>query len=135
MKKLMILFSGIIMLAGIGCKKGFLDVNTNPNTATNTTPELVLPSALNVTAARQITGYTFISGWMGYWAISGSYALNTNDFTTYKQTTDFGDPLWRNIYDNLEDYKYIEQAGIAQSKPFYQAANTGRNFTPAASIT
>lgn len=122
MKKLMILFSGIIMLAGTGCKKGFLDINTNPNTATNTTPELVLPSALEVTAARQINGYTFISGWMGYWAISGSYALNTNDFTTYKQTTDFGDGLWRNIYDNLEDYNYIEQAGTAQNKPFYVAA-------------
>src|SRR3954454_20703500 len=129
MKKLMILFSGIIMLAGMGCEKGFLDVNTNPNTATNTTPELVLPNALAVTAARQIANvnypganYTFISGWMGYWAVSGSYALNTNDFSTYKQTTDFGDPLWRNIYDNLEDYKYIEQTGIAQSKPFYQAA-------------
>jgi len=122
MKKLMILFSGIIMLAGAGCKKGFLDVNTNPNTATNTTPELVLPNALAVTAARQITSYTFISGWMGYWAVSGSYALNTNDFSTYKQTTDFGDGLWRNIYDNLEDYKYIEQTAIAQSKPFYQGA-------------
>jgi len=122
MKKLMILFSGIIMLAGAGCKKGFLDINTNPNTATNTTPELVLPNALAVTAARQITNYTFISGWMGYWAISGSYALNTNDFTTYKQTTDFGDGLWRNIYDNLEDYNYIEQAGTAQNKPFYVAA-------------
>src|SRR5690242_1964897 len=122
MKKLMILFSGIIMLAGAGCKKDFLDINTNPNTATNTTPELVLPNALAVTAARQITNYTFISGWMGYWAISGSYALNTNDFTTYKQTTDFGDGLWRNIYDNLEDYNYIEQAGTAQNKPFYVAA-------------
>ena len=126
MKKLMILFSGIIMVAGMGCKKDYLDINSNPNTATNTTPELVLPNALNSTAARQINGgasnYTFISGWMGYWAVSGSYALNTSDFSTYKQTTFFGDGLWSDIYNNLEDYDYIEQQGIAQNKPFYEAA-------------
>ena len=122
MKKLMIFFSGLIIVAGVGCKKDYLDINHNPNNATNTTPELVLPNALNVTATRQIISYTFISGWMGYWAVSGSYALNTSDFSTYKQTTDFGDGLWRNIYDNLEDYEYIENAGAAQNKPFYEAA-------------
>jgi len=122
MKKLIIFFSGIIMVAGVGCKKDYLDINHNPNSATNTTPELVLPNALNVTASRQIVSYTFISGWMGYWAVSGSYALNTSDFSTYKQTTDFGDGLWRNIYDNLEDYDYIEKAGASQNKPFYEAA-------------
>lgn len=110
------------MIAGVGCKKNYLDINTNPNSATNTTPELVLPNALNVTAARQITNYTFISGWMGYWAVSGSYALNTSDFSTYKQTTDFGTGLWSAIYDNLEDYDYIEKAGASQNKPFYEAA-------------
>ncbi len=122
MKKLTIFFSGIILVAGIGCKKDYLDINNNPNTATNTTPELVLPNALNSTAGRQILGYTFISGWMGYWSVSGSYALNTSDFSTYKQTTTFGDGLWIGIYDNLEDYDYIEQQGIAQNKPFYEAA-------------
>lgn len=122
MKKLTILFLSASMIVGVGCKKNWIDVNSNPNSATNTTPELVLPTALNAAAAMQITGYTFISGWMGQWAVSGSYAPSNNDFTTYKQTTDFGGGLWAGIYDNLEDIHYVEVQGKLQNKPFYEAA-------------
>jgi hypothetical protein len=51
-----------------------------------------------------------VDGW-GYWAISGSYAISNNDFTTYQQTTTFGNGLWFSIYDNLEDYQYVETQG------------------------
>lgn len=112
----------LILLLGAGCKKGFLDINTNPNNASNASPELVLPNVLNVCAARQINSYTFISGWMGYWASSGSYAPDNTDYTSYKQTTDFGEALWSNIYNNLEDIYYVEQQAIAQNKPFYEGA-------------
>ncbi len=122
MKKLIIYFAGAMLIIGTGCKKNYLDVNTNPNSSTNASPELVLPAALQNTAARQITGYTFISGWLGYWAISGSYAIGNNDFTTYQQTTDFGDGLWRAIYDNLEDYDYVEKTSASENKPFFEAA-------------
>ncbi len=122
MKKITILFLCAVLVISVGCKKDFLDINTNPNAASNTTPELVLPTVLNVAVSRQITAYTFISGWMGQWAVSGSYAPSNNDFTTYKQTTDFGGGLWAGIYDNLEDITYVEQQGIAQKKPFYEGA-------------
>jgi hypothetical protein len=65
MKKLIIFFSAAILVTGIGCKKGYLDINTNPNQPADASPELVLPTALRATAARQINNYTFISGWMG----------------------------------------------------------------------
>ncbi len=122
MKKLIIFFSVVVLVTEMGCKKDYLNINTNPNSASNTTPELVLPAALARTAARQINNYTFISGWMGYWSISGSYAISNNDFTTYQQTTQFGNGLWFIIYDNLEDYNYVEQQGRIQGQGFYEGA-------------
>jgi hypothetical protein len=120
MKRILIAAGFIYLFAAMGCKKGYLDINTNPNNPSGVIPELVLPNALNVTAARQINAYTFISGWMGQWAVSGSYAPSTTAFYTYKETTDFGGGLWQNIYNNLEDYEYIETKGAEQDKPFYQ---------------
>lgn len=112
----------LALVGGMGCSKDFLDINENPNSAADASPELVLPSVLTASVGRQINAYTFISGWLGQWAISGSYAPSNNDFTTYKQTTDFGGGLWAIIYDNLEDIVYVERKGIEQNKPFYEGA-------------
>lgn len=114
-------FIYLFFLIGIGCKKDFLDVNTNPNNPPFAPIGLVLPNALNVTASRQVMNYTFISGWMQQWAISSSFAPSSSDFTTYKQTTDFGNGLWLGIYDNLEDYDSVEIKATIQNKPFYEA--------------
>lgn len=128
MKNLLIAAGFVCLLGSFGCKKGFLDINTNPNNSTEIGPELILPSALNTTAGRLIvgrgtSGYPAISGWMGQWAISGSYAVsNTVSFYNYNQTTDFGEGLWDDIYNNLEDYYQVETKAIAQDKPFYVGA-------------
>jgi hypothetical protein len=123
MKKLLIITGIVYLFAGTGCKKGFLDINTNPNNSTEVGPELILPSALNATAARQIIAYTSMSGWMQQWSISGSYAVsNTVALYNYNQTTDYGEGLWDGIYNNLEDYYQVETKAIAQNKPFYIGA-------------
>ncbi len=121
MKKIVIAI-GLLYIISSGCKKDYLDINDNPNNPDNASPELVLPNALNVTAGRQINTYTFISGWMGQWAISGSYAPSNSNFTTYRQTTDFGNAIWTNIYNNLEDYEYTRSTAHDQSKPFFEGA-------------
>ena len=109
------------MVAGLGCKKGYLNVNTNPNQSTSADPSLVLPAALAVTVANWYPGPTAVSEWMDNWAVSGSYAINGNDpGTTYKMTTDFGDGLWQSVYDNLEDYQYIQTAANANNQPFFE---------------
>lgn len=132
MKKLLIITGFIYLVAGTGCKKNFLDINTNPNNPTDIGPELILPAALNNTAGRLIiggvdasgrNGIPGISGWMGQWAVSGSYAVsNTVAFYNYNQTTDYGQNLWDNIYNNLEDYYQVETKAAAQNKPFYVGA-------------
>src|SRR5206468_3742813 len=105
------LFSSLVILALAGCKKDFLDINKNPNQATTATPELVFPAALANTSSRMNPASepnTWYNGWMGFWAISGSYAISTSNFTTYKQTTGTADAIWQAAYDNLEDYYYVK---------------------------
>jgi len=129
MKKLSVFIS--IIIAGIslsGCGKSYLDINTpNPNAATGATPELVITNAMTVTASGQVANpgiapLQFISGWMGYWAPSGSYAQNSVDVASYFQTTGFADAYWIGAYRNLEDYYYVETSAKTQVKPFYEAA-------------
>src|SRR5579864_8204046 len=129
MKKLSVLSA--IIIAGIslsGCGKSYLDINSpNPNSATSATPELVLPNAMTVTASGQVTNTAlaplqFISGWMNYWAPSGSYVQNGTDVASYFQTTGFADAYWIGAYRNLEDYYYVETSAKTQDKPFYVAA-------------
>ena len=120
-----ICLSALAIVALSSCKKDFLDINRNPNAATAATPELVLPSALATTGARlnpAAAPNTWYNGWMGYWAISGSYAISSSDFTTYKQTTGTADGIWQAAYDNLNDYNYVKAQAHAQNKPFYEAA-------------
>ena len=110
MKRILIILAIPLILINQSCKKGFLDVNTDPNRATTGAigPELILPNALNVTVGIMDPGPVSASGWMGYWAISGSYAVSGSDFTTYKETPAFGNTFWVNLYDNLEDYNTVE---------------------------
>lgn len=125
MRNKYIVFFSLVALIATGCKRDFLDINTNPNSATSAGPELVLPAALVTTGARMnpmVFPHTAFNGWMGYWAISGSYAISTSDFTTYKQTNDFGDGFFQNVYDNLNDYNYVEVQASQQNKPFYTGA-------------
>jgi hypothetical protein len=120
MKKFIILFSTVAGLTMTGCKKGFLDINQNPNQAveSNITANLVLPNALNVTAGRITTGFGFAHHWIGYWAPSGSFSSNTTE-TTYNITTGFQTGQWTGMYDNLFDYHFMEQKAKAAGQDYY----------------
>jgi hypothetical protein len=128
MKKLSVLI--VITIVSIifwSCSKNYLDINTpNPNLATNATPELIITNAMTTTAAIQVANgvaqpMTFLNGWMGIWANSGSYAQNSDDVASYKETTNYGNTLWGYDYHNLEDYYTVEQSAVLQVKPFYIA--------------
>ncbi|MEP6711792.1 MAG: SusD/RagB family nutrient-binding outer membrane lipoprotein [Ferruginibacter sp.] len=120
MKKIFLIITSVALIAGIGCKKGYLDVNTNPNQSTAADPGSVLPSALVATVAQWYPGPTAHSGWLASWAISGSFAISSTDFSTYKMTTDFGDGTWATTYDNLEDYQYIQDKSASTKLPFLE---------------
>ena len=102
MKKYLI-FLGIISMTG--CKK-YLDVNTDPNTATVTKANYVLTNALNVTAANQVGGlHSLGSTWAGFWGHSTSFTGGGQEKTYVFTSSDFN--FFDGLYDNLSDYQYV----------------------------
>src|ERR1700744_3833818 len=114
MKNKLILFcaAAVFLLLG-SCSKDYLDINTNPNKPTDVTPGLVLTNALNSTAT-STTGssdfYQFASSWIGYWNYSGAVAAFAEE-RSYQFTTNYGPAvnIWNNLYNNLEDYDYVQK--------------------------
>jgi len=122
-KKLIYIFTVAAVLLLGACKKGFLDINDNPNKPTNVNPALILTGALNNTAAYTTGGsvfYSFAALWMNYWmtpgGVSGWYEERSYNFTTNwgGSTT-----LWANLYDNLNDWTYLETQSKTTGKNFY----------------
>jgi hypothetical protein len=96
------------------CSDSYLDINNNPNQAVSATPETVLANALNVTAGRTVH-HEIGAFWAGQWSPSGSVSGFTSEKTYDIQTT-FRTGIWTSPYNNLTDYKYVEQQAVAQGK-------------------
>jgi len=99
------LFLGVIALAS--CKK-YLDVNTNPNTATVTKAFYVFTNAEVVTAADKDgrTGAQSLGAtWAGYWAHSTSFTGGGQEKTYVFTNGDFN--FFDTWYDNLTDYQFV----------------------------
>ena len=103
MKSLYIL--GLAAVLGTGCKKSFLDVNTNPNALPTATPAYVISNALNVTSSNMVGPNEIGSYWSGQWTQSNGYILSTGTFAYNFTDGDFN--YWDGFYDNLEDYQYV----------------------------
>ncbi len=120
MKKVIYYFLVLLLIAGTGCKKDFLDINDNPNSPTESsiTPNLILPRALVATASRMATSYGDEAGWIGYWARSGTYGPNTEP-ESYNITNTFEANEWSGWYDILTDYNIMEIKATAEGQDFY----------------
>lgn len=121
-----VLFAAVLTTAATGCES-FLDVNTNPNTATSVLPSAQLASALVTTAAIYHGGvnsgqnYNSYSSFVaGYWGKSGVVSGFAEE-RRYSYTTNYYQGLFGASYDNLNDYDIIEKQGAAQSFPNHAA--------------
>ena len=122
MKKLLILLT-VLLVLGTSCKKDFLSVDEfNPNSASSVPANLVLPAALNNTARdfTQPDNYQFISFWYGLMSISGGYSQPTN-LTQYNLLASDYQNNWRNHYENLLNYDYIEKAASTVNQQSFKA--------------
>lgn len=99
-------FLGVVLMFGFTSCKKYLDINENPNTATSSTPELVLSQALTATAnvvstynsmGAQLGGFMANAGGYGGFGSSVTYNLGNDDFQN----------CWNQAYDNLTDYQWI----------------------------
>ncbi|OQP62817.1 hypothetical protein A3860_26255 [Niastella vici] len=93
-----------MVVVSTSCKK-YLDINTNPNSATTATPELILPQAL-VNTASAINAYNTYGSQTGLYAANAGGYGGFGESITYNYTTSFTG-LWGTTYDNLEDYQAI----------------------------
>ncbi|TDG37538.1 SusD/RagB family nutrient-binding outer membrane lipoprotein [Pedobacter changchengzhani] len=95
----------VLVIGASSCKK-YLDVNTNPNSLTAATPNLVLPQA--IVGAATIASNTNIN----FADFSGARA-NAGGFGGFGVTVtyDFGNlayqGVWLDSYDNANDFQYV----------------------------
>lgn len=106
-KKFLIYFiAGTIGLGVSSCEK-YLDVNDpNPNSATYSTPELILPQATVYVANNFVNLHGYGSRLMGYHVNAGGYGGWGNVFTYEYTTADFGG-FFSSGFDNILDLNYV----------------------------
>ena len=118
----------VAMLAAAfsSCKKDLLDINVSPNdpTTASASPGVVLPAALNATAVlynnpSADSRFAFAGLWLGHISYSGNYAISTENIS-YAITNNFGAAAFGNLYDNIEDYDFVEKKGAADGNNFYR---------------
>ena len=107
-----------VLLAATGCKKAFLDVNTNPNSLPTATPAFVLTNALNTTANNFVSPNETGSYFAGQWTQSSSYILNPTVFSYQYTNGDFN--YWDGFYDNLQDYQYVIDNADANGQKYFK---------------
>ncbi|MBS1640245.1 MAG: SusD/RagB family nutrient-binding outer membrane lipoprotein [Bacteroidetes bacterium] len=117
MKRISIILTLIVFLS-TSCQK-YLDVNTNPNSATTATPELILPQAIVYTASvansynsygAQLGGYMANAYGYGGFGNNFSYTFNSSDYTG----------LWSASYDVLNDFQYVlNSTNDATNRSYY----------------
>jgi hypothetical protein len=119
-KRYIILTTLFFAISMVGCKKGFLSQEVNPNQPSVASPQALLSGAEAQTAARLNNAtYAWISVWMGYTCPSGNYVpsalLETYSFTNTSFNS-FG-----STYSNLTNYNAL--ITLAAADP--SAANFG----------
>jgi hypothetical protein len=105
--------AAVALLAGslAGCKKSWLDVNTNPNALPSSTPDYVFTNALTRMsgASGNLNSNELGSYYSGQWTQSSSYILNGTIFSYNFTNADFN--YWDGWYDVLADFQYAENQG------------------------
>jgi hypothetical protein len=121
MKKTSFLFiSAIFLLFASSCKK-YLAINTNPNQATSSTPEAILPQAITYTASNissfndygsQLVGYSANAGGYGGFGSNWTYDFGPNDYSG----------LWTATFDVLNDLQVVINVSTGDSAHAYYNA-------------
>lgn len=96
---------GSCLVVATSCKK-YLDVNNNPNSPIDVTPDLILPAALAQTASDNVTFNSYGAWAGGYQANAGGYGGFGSDLT-YNYSTNDKTGLWSQSFSNLNDYQTI----------------------------
>ena len=121
MKRKYISIIAIVFAFGIaGCKKNYLDLETNPNQPSVTTPQLSLTAAEVAAAYIVQTDYSEYGVWAGYWTTSGNYTPNAavNEYQITNSSFGTGGPggyAWDDLYLNLSNLNALQNLAAADA--------------------
>jgi hypothetical protein len=110
----------LIIAAGLlvtGCKKTYLDVNTNPNSLTGSTPDFIFTAGV-ARAASIISPNETGEYWSGHWTQSSTYIYDPARFSYAFNNTNFN--FWDTWYDVLEDFQYAIDNADAKGLPQFK---------------
>ena len=120
--KLFILFAAFTLLGITSCKKEFLDVNEDPNSAKDANVEYLLPTAIGYSAYVMGNQYQIVGGLMSqYWTQgpNGSQYLKED---AYILDANLSDIPWKSMYSGpLNDLAYMIKKANTENKPNYAA--------------
>jgi hypothetical protein len=112
----------VALVAGslAGCKKSWLDVNTNPNALPSSTPDYVFTGALTRMAGGggNLLSNELGSYWSGQWTQSASYIISGPQFQYNYTNADFN--YWDGWYDILADFNYADQQSEESDLVYFQ---------------
>ena len=121
------IFCTAALLLGLaaGCKKGALDINSpNPNAPSSVDPKFVLSSSLvNSASTHYNANLDPCQFYMGYWAYSGDYGVSSNSLT-YNTTNSQYTGNWETVYENMANYRLIQNESTDPSNCYYGAIST-----------
>ena len=108
MKKILNISIVLILILGIsGCEKGYLDINNDPNSATSSTPQLILPAVLTNIGGNYMTYFNYGAYMAGYMANAGGYSFVGSTTITYNYNNSSNTGLFTSAYSDLRSIQYI----------------------------
>ncbi len=115
MKKILLYVLVVSTAAMTSCKK-YINVNTNPNTATVTKANYIFANALNSSARVMVGGMHITAGtWTGYYGHSTSFTGGGEEKTYVFTNNSFN--FFDGVMDNLNDYQYVIDHAAADGFP------------------
>lgn len=107
----------MVVIVSSSCNK-FLDINTNPNSLTTATPALILPQAITGAASISNNFNQTFADFGGFQANAGGFG-GFGAVVTYDFSNGTGSGLWTGTYDNANDFQYVIDNTVADSKLAY----------------
>ncbi len=104
MKLKYIAYIFVFALVSAGCKKSWLDVNTNPNQLPTSTPAFVFTSGVARTVAFLAPNETG-SFFSGQWTQSNTYIVDPARFQSQFNNTNFN--FYDTWYDIMQDFQFV----------------------------
>lgn len=120
-KKILSVLIGAALIGTSSCRKA-LDINTNPNVAQQTSPELLLPTAqVEIATALGVVMNNQGSIWVQYWTQNPA-ASQYRTLEQYQPTASDYDRVWTLLYSGaLADLNRMEQLAVVSGQRQYQA--------------